>query len=132
MHVHCKVQKKSVTLVKGTRSVIILLTSHQWRRAWQPTPVFLPGESHGQRSLGGYCPWGRRESEATYRLNDKLLPSGPWLCAHQHKFQQEGGRAGCLSQAGVSLLVPPSHPTPPPCHHQGQKKTSSLIATLPG
>ena len=30
----------------------------QWRRQWQPTPVFLPGESHGQRSLAGYSPWG--------------------------------------------------------------------------
>ena len=29
-----------------------------WRRAWQPTPAFLPGESHGQRSLEGYSPWG--------------------------------------------------------------------------
>ena len=29
-----------------------------WRRAWQPTPVFLPGESHGQRSLVSYSPWG--------------------------------------------------------------------------
>ena len=32
-------------------------------RAWQPTPVFLPGESHGQRSLGGYSPQGRKESD---------------------------------------------------------------------
>ena len=31
-----------------------------WRRAWQPTPVFLPGEPHGQRSLEAYSPWGRR------------------------------------------------------------------------
>ena len=31
-----------------------------WRRDWQPTPVFLPGESHGRRSLVGYGPWGRR------------------------------------------------------------------------
>ena len=31
-----------------------------WRRAWQPTPVFLPGESHGQRSLVGYSPWSRK------------------------------------------------------------------------
>ena len=30
-----------------------------WRRAWQPTSVFLPGESHGQRTLVGYSPWGR-------------------------------------------------------------------------
>ena len=39
------------------------------RRAQQPTPVFLPGESHGQRSLVGYSPWGDRESdtiETTY------------------------------------------------------------------
>ena len=34
-------------------------------RTWQPTPGFLPGESHGQRSLVGYSPWGRRESDAT-------------------------------------------------------------------
>ena len=31
-----------------------------WRRKWQPTPVFLPGKSHGQRSLVGYSPWGGR------------------------------------------------------------------------
>ena len=31
-----------------------------WRRKWQPTPVLLPGKSHGQRSLVGYSPWGRR------------------------------------------------------------------------
>ena len=29
-----------------------------WRKEWQPTPVFLPGEPHGQRSLVGYSPWG--------------------------------------------------------------------------
>ena len=34
-----------------------------WRRKWQPTPVFLPGESHGQRSLAGYCPRGHKESD---------------------------------------------------------------------
>ena len=36
-----------------------------WRRAWQPTPVSLPGESHGQRSLVGYSPRGRKESDMT-------------------------------------------------------------------
>ena len=29
-----------------------------WRRKWQPTPVFLPGKSHGQRNMAGYRPWG--------------------------------------------------------------------------
>ena len=36
-----------------------------WSRKWQPTPVFLPGKLHGQRSLVGYSPWGRRESDMT-------------------------------------------------------------------
>ena len=34
-----------------------------WRRAWQPTPVFLPGKSHGQRSLVGYSLWGHKKSD---------------------------------------------------------------------
>ena len=36
-----------------------------WRRAWQPTPVFLPGESHGQRALVGYSSWGPKELDKT-------------------------------------------------------------------
>ena len=36
-----------------------------WSRAWQPTPVFLPGESLGQRRLVGYGPWGRKELDTT-------------------------------------------------------------------
>ena len=40
-----------------------------WRRAWQFTPVFLPGESHGQRSLAGYSLWGHKESDTTEQLS---------------------------------------------------------------
>ena len=40
-----------------------------WRRAWQPTPVFLPGESHGQRSLADCNPWGCKESDTTEQLS---------------------------------------------------------------
>ena len=36
-----------------------------WSRSWQPTVVFLPRESHGQRSLTGYSPWGRKKSDVT-------------------------------------------------------------------
>ena len=39
-----------------------------WRRAWQPTPVFLPRESHGQSSLAGYSPWGRKELDMTEEI----------------------------------------------------------------
>jgi len=42
-----------------------LLTFMHWRRKWQPTPVFLPGESHGRRSLVGCRLWGRTESDTT-------------------------------------------------------------------
>ena len=39
-----------------------------WRRKWQPPPVFLPGESHGKKSLVGYCPWGHKELHAAEQL----------------------------------------------------------------
>ena len=39
-----------------------------WQRKWQPTPVFLPAESHGQRIVAGYSPWVRKESDMTERL----------------------------------------------------------------
>ena len=41
-----------------------------WRREGLPTPVFLPGEFHGQRSLGGYSPWGHKESDMSEWLNN--------------------------------------------------------------
>ena len=40
-----------------------------WRRKWQPTPVLLPGKSYGRRSLVGYSPRGRTESDTTERLH---------------------------------------------------------------
>ena len=43
-----------------------------WRRTWQPTPVFLPAESHGQRSLAGYSPWGCKELDRTEWLTLSL------------------------------------------------------------
>ena len=43
-----------------------------WRREWLPTPVFLPEESHGQRSLEGYSPWGHKESDMTEPITDAI------------------------------------------------------------
>ena len=48
-------------------------------RKWQPTPVFLPGESHGWRNLAGYSPWGRKQSDRTEQLNHNNNNSGFWL-----------------------------------------------------
>ena len=50
-----------------------------WRRTWQPTPVFLPGKSHGQRSLAGYSPPGRRELDTTKH-------AGITLCITYHSL----------------------------------------------
>ena len=40
-----------------------------WSRKWQPTPVFLPGKFHGQRSLAGCIPWGHKESGMTEHIS---------------------------------------------------------------
>ena len=45
-----------------------------WRRAWQPTPVFLPGKSHGQRNLADYSPWGHKNQ--TW-LSDQTIATTP-------------------------------------------------------
>ena len=44
-----------------------------WRREWLPTPVFLPGEFHGQRRLVGYSPWDCKKSDTTERLTLSLF-----------------------------------------------------------
>jgi len=49
----------------GDAGLIPGLRRSPWRRKWQSTPVFLPGESHGLRSLVGYSPWGCEESDTT-------------------------------------------------------------------
>ena len=44
-------------------------TEIPWRRKWQPTPIFLPGESHGQKSLVGYGLWGCKESDISEHMH---------------------------------------------------------------
>ena len=47
-------------------------SGRSWKRKWQPTPVFLPGKSHGQRSPAGYSPRGCKESDRTKQLTLSL------------------------------------------------------------
>ena len=49
--------------------ISLMLVSRRWRKQWHPTPVLLPGKSHGRRSLVGCSPWGRKESDTTERLH---------------------------------------------------------------
>ena len=52
--------------LKSPALVSVFFTT--WRRKWQPTPIFLPGEFHGQRSLVGCSPWGGKELDMTEQL----------------------------------------------------------------
>ena len=58
-----------------------------WRRAWQPIPVFLPAESHGQRSLAGYSPWGSQRvgydwSDLAHKHSSESFKRWTSLCDH--------------------------------------------------
>ena len=57
-----------------------------WRRKWQLTPVFLPGKSHGQRSLAGYSPWSCKELDMTQWLNNTDNNKG---CMERKKKKQD-------------------------------------------
>ena len=47
----------------------VVVYGQNWRRKWQPSPVFLPGKFHGQRNLIGYSSWGHRESAMTEQIS---------------------------------------------------------------
>ena len=49
---------------------------HPWVGKWHPTPVFLPGESHGQRSLAGSSPWGHKDSDMPECLSSQMAAGG--------------------------------------------------------
>ena len=65
-----------------------------WRRKWQPTPVFLPGEFHGQRSLASYNPWGLR---VKHDLATKPPPGKLLVVACGIVFPDQGLNPGSLS-----------------------------------
>ena len=63
-------------------------------KEWQPNPVFLPGESHGERSLVGYSPWGRKESDMTERLS---------LSSYSSKVRQLSVEFSSVAQSCLAL-----------------------------
>ena len=87
-----------------------------WRRKWQPTPVFLPGEFHGQRSPGGYSPWDRKESDRTERTDMVLSHSvmsyseTPWIVARQAPLSME--ISSQEHSSGLLFSSPGDHPDP--------------------
>ena len=63
------VKTKTQSDLENSNSVTCSVNHLTWRRQWHPTPVLLPGNSHGQRSMVGCNPWGRKESDTTERLH---------------------------------------------------------------
>ena len=61
-----------------------LFTFMHWRRKWQPTPVFLPGESQGRGSLVGCCLWGLTESDTTEVTQQQQLVYVTQTCMHHY------------------------------------------------
>ena len=117
-----------------------------WRRKWQPTPVFLPGESHGQRSLAGYNPWGHKSrtqlSEEAHSIMTCSSWNISWFCypsppglflllffvcfflgqAMQHvgSWASDQGSNPCPLHWGHEVLttVPPGKSPSPPTNHK--------------
>ena len=70
-----------------------------WRRKWQPTPVLLPGDSHGRRSLVGYGSWGRKESDMTEQLHFHFHALEKEMATHSNvlawRIPGTGSLVGC-------------------------------------
>ena len=115
-----------------------------WRSKWQPTPVCLPGESHGQRSLVGYSPRGCKESDTTEQLvlllwaqlGLLLLPAdagGGRLCSRGHwrGGSQSKGREGIeRTKASHASSEPAKDHTPTMPPHPGIKGQVTLKGTV--
>ena len=93
------------------------------RRKWTPTPVFLPGQSHGKRNLVGCSPWGRRESDTTERLSRRRIKG---MALDHRLFPEEQGRGVQMLrsfaqdqqwrafQGHLASLLPSLNPRTPP------------------
>ena len=70
-----------------------------WRRKWHLTPVLVPGESHGQRSLAGYSPWVHKESDTTQHTGaHSLLTTRPSECNEEKLEVETNSEFKCIRQ----------------------------------
>ena len=79
-----------------------------WRRQWQPTPEFLPGESHGQRSLVGCSPQGCRESDTTDWASTHMCALSILLISTSSYKRTAGLQGTALGQALLLSVIPPT------------------------
>ena len=126
-----------------------------WRKKWQPTATFLPGESPGQRSLAGYSLWCRKDLDTTEHTCAATLALRslvwPWVCALKYRAQEPSQQPSWLSSkwlafsvrlSQLSFSLSPSlcsvvplearslyHPSHRHCHHSDQVLLSSASWT---
>ena len=81
-----------------------------WRRKWKPTPVFLPGKSHGQRSLVSYNLWGHKELDTTERLSSHALPLSDGRRGQE--LNRSGNDHAMPCSGSISQLISPRCPLP--------------------
>ena len=85
-----------------------------WRKKWQPTPVFLPGKCHGQRSLEGYSPRGHKESTqlsnetTTNWIFDQIHPRFP-LLSEKFIINKNSHKSVKKTQLSIQHLLPIKH-----------------------
>ena len=100
-----------------------------WRRKWQPTLIFLPGESHGQRSLVSYSPWCHRESDTTEMIYTQATTIIQWLYLMLWSDSVQFSHSGmydCLWPHGRQPARPPC-PSPTP----GLLRLMSIETVMP-
>ena len=116
-------KKKKICLQRRIPGFNSWIGKIPWRRAWQPTPVFLPGKFHGQRSLEGYSPQGCTESDRTEAteqqqqqasvssvkwLRSVQLFSTPWTAAHQASLSITNSWS-LLKLMSIESVMPSNH-----------------------
>ena len=80
-----------------------LFTSMHWRRKWQPTPVFFPGESQGRGCVVGWCLWGRTSQTQLTRLSSRSSSVLP--CVYPHLLAKMGSSEEAYGQVDITPIL---------------------------
>ena len=99
-----------------------------WRRKWQPSLVFLPGEFHGQRSLVGNSPWDQKESDKTEQLNMHTHITHTHTHTHIISYYSVSVQLSSVVQSCLTLCNPMNCSMPGlPVHHQLPESTQTHV-----
>ncbi|KAB0358701.1 hypothetical protein FD754_002857, partial [Muntiacus muntjak] len=100
-------EAKNLTTFSSSLTAFLIVAKRSssqiiWKREWQPTPIFVPGESHGQKSLVGYSPWGHKESDMT---ENQEWPDSFGRKPHGISRHTQGNGNLCLRHHSLERLI---------------------------